>query len=97
MNVNSVEISKLKLSRTADVILYSLPDNDIKAIIKQVKAFVKQLIDGKASNDGQLYQFSYKKVVVLLRAHSEYLEVMDIVNNQVYRPHEGFRPQVLSS
>ena len=95
MNVNNVETSKLRLSTTANIVLYSLPDNDIKAIAKRVKGFVKQLIDGNPKTEGAVYQLSYKNLIVLLKKHNDHLEMMDIVNHQVYHPRNGFSPYVL--
>jgi hypothetical protein len=89
------DTAKFKLAVAADLALYSLPENEIKAITKRISLLVKQLIDGTSNSEGKLFQFAHKHLVVLLRTHPQYLEVIDIVNDKVYRPHESFKPQVL--
>lgn len=91
MTTKELATHAINLSLAADIALYSLPERDIKGILRDINA---SKMNPSVQNpvNGTVFQLSYKNLVILFRANKTQIDVIDILNKQVYNPNNAYKP-----
>ena len=91
MTTKELATSAINLSLAADIALYSLPEKDIKGILRGINA---SKMNPSVQNpvNGTVFQLSYKNLIILFRPNKAQIDVIDILNKQVYNPNNAYKP-----